>query len=227
MTTLIFDVDGVICDRGKKIDPEFREWLKDYLKDKKFHWVTGSIKDRTVEQIGQDLYDMCPLSFHCLGNQIWLQDHEVLINQFTLTKDESDVLLEFIENSVFPYKIGQHIEQRKGSINFSIPGRLAQEQDRQEYIKFDNEHNERISIVKKIEETFPRLHAYVGGDVSIDICLKHCNKGQVISWIGNPAIFFGDRMDQYGIDVPLRDCVSDYIHIKNGYKETWEILKSL
>lgn len=227
MNTLIFDVDGVICDRGKKIDPEFSMWLKDFLINKQFHWVTGSIKERTIDQIGQDLYDMCKLSFHCLGNQIWINDHEVLINQFTLSQEEIDFLMSLINKSPFPTKTGNHIEQRKGSVNLSIPGRWADTHIRQAYVDYDNTSGERLKFVELIENNLPRFNAYIGGDVSIDICLKNCNKSQVVTLIGNPALFFGDRMYKYGIDVPLKHVCHDYRHIKNGFRETWEILKSL
>jgi len=222
----LFDVDGVICDRGEKIDPEFAVWLKDFLKDKKFHWITGSVKERTVEQIGQDLYDLCELSFHCMGNQIYIQGEEVLINQFELTDDETTFLLETVFKSLFPIKTGNHIEMRKGSVNFSIPGRNADRATRQQYIDFDYAYKERKKLVELLENTFPRFHAYIGGDISIDICLRNCNKSQIIGLTGNPTYFFGDRMDIFGIDVPLKHVSYEHHHIKTGYKETWEILKS-
>lgn len=223
--TFLFDVDGVICDRGEKIDPEFAAWLKVFLKDKKFHWVTGSVKERTIEQIGQELYDMCTLSYHCLGNQLVIDGEEVLINQFTLTEEENNFLLDCVTNSNFEYRTGNHIEMRKGSVNFSIPGKNADKEVRKLYIEYDSSTNERALLVQKIETTFPKFHAYIGGDISIDICLKNCNKSQVIHTAGPNNVFFGDRMCKFGIDVPLAD-ITNSVHIKEGFRETWEILKS-
>lgn len=224
--TFLFDVDGVICDRGEKIDPEFKLWLTNFLKDKKFHWVTGSMREKTIHQIGQDLYDMCDLSFHSMGNEIYVHGEEVLINQFNLTSEEKDFLLTCVNESLFTQKTGLHIEQRKGSVNFSIPGRNADKNVRQQYIEYDKINSERLKLVEKIENNMPRFQAYIGGDISIDICLKNCNKGQVVFLSGSKALFFGDRMDKFGIDVPLMHMCSDSHHIKNGYKETWEILKT-
>ena len=222
----LFDVDGVICDRGEKINPEFADWLKVFLQDKKFHWITGSVKERTIEQIGKDLYDMCKLSFHCMGNQINIEDEEVLINQFDLTDSEIRFLNDCIASSLFPHKTGNHIEVRKGSVNFSVAGRNASKEVRNMYIEYDNITRERARLVRHIETNIPRFHAYIGGDISIDICLRNCNKSQIINLTGNPTIFFGDRMESFGIDVPLKHVSYDHHHIKNGYKQTWEILKT-
>ena len=91
-----------------------------------------------------------------------------------------------------------------------------------------------FAIIKQIKEYYPRFDCYLGGDCSIDIVLRGANKGQIFNWSFDPTVkhyFFGDRCDPHGIDQPLYDEVQrvggEAFHIKEGYKETWEILKSL
>lgn len=241
----LFDVDGVLCDRGQKIDPEFKQWFLDFISNREFCFITGSNREKTIEQLGQDLVDKCRISFHCMGNNIWIDGRERSINQFFLKSEELDYLENLVKQHTFTKKFGPHIEIRKGSINFSIPGKGASEADRKLYSKFDNAFKDRITIIKKFTKMFPRFEAYLGGEVSIDICLAGCNKSQIMSLLPpwNKLYFFGDRCEEYGIDFPLtrnfakmtkddvvenkKRYVWEYFQIDNGYHETWDILKVL
>ena len=48
----IFDVDGVLCDTGEIIDPEFRAWFIEWSKDKEYYILTGGKREATMKQIG-------------------------------------------------------------------------------------------------------------------------------------------------------------------------------
>jgi len=229
-----FDVDGVLCDRGQNIDPHFSEWFVDWLKDKKYYIVTGSHREKTVSQIGEKILNDAVISFHCLSNNIWIKDHEVTINNFVFKDEELDFLNECIKRSKFPIKSGNHFEYRKGSVNFSIIGKNVSQIDRQKYVNYDNEFNERLHIVDEFTKLFPRFDAFIGGDVSIDICLTGANKKQIINLcnFGDYTFhYFGDRCFKYGADYPLTLALQQTKHIchqiNNGYLETQQILKTL
>jgi|TARA_R110000796_G_scaffold105084_1_gene215052 phosphomannomutase len=246
----LFDVDGVLCDRGQPINDQFRWWLEDFLLDKEYYLVTGSPRNKTIGQIGERLTIGSKIGFHCLGNSIWTENgFEVVINKFTFSKNELAYLKGFYERSIYNAKQPWEdvLEDRPGSVNFSFVKRGADLEHRQSFIEYDNLYKERENFVRQLNDTHPRFDCYLGGDCSIDIVLRGANKGQIFSWDFNPLeqhYFFGDRCEQYGIDKPLHDCIlasvppresdeppSDgYSHsfvIKEGYKETWEILKSL
>lgn len=232
MIGYVFDVDGVLCDRNENIDSEFKAWFKYWAKDKEIYFVTGSERYRTIEQIGLDLVDMAKISFHCLGNSIWINGKEFLINQIKPTQEEYDFLNACMKTSNFICKTGNHIEIRKGSINFSVVGRNATKDQRKQYVQYDSLTQERLKIVREIKTKFPRLDAFLGGDVSIDICLRGADKAQCYNLIATRKLhFFGDRTHPYGIDEPFAKlCRGDSLfshQINNGYMQTWELLKTL
>ena len=235
----IFDVDGVLCDRVQLIDEKFRWWLEDFLIDKEYYLVTGSHRNKTMTQIGERLTLGSKIGFHCLGNSIWTENgFEVVINKFTFSKNELAHLKGFYEQSFYnakqPWK--DVLEVRSGSCNFSFVKRGASIEERQSYIDHDNLYNERENFVEDLNLICPRFDCYLGGDCSIDIVLRGANKGQIFRFGFDPNdqhYFFGDRCDKHGIDKPLFDRIlslegrSHPYAIKQGYKETWEILKSL
>lgn len=241
----IFDVDGVLCNRGENIDTEFKSYFTDWIKGKKFSLLTGSNREKTIHQIGQDLVNQCEISYHCMGNNIWIDNREICINQFVLKKEEYDFLQNYINNHSFPVKTGNHIDIRKGSVNFSIVGRNATTEERKLYISFDKMFGDRLKFIKNFCKKFPRFDAYLGGDISIDICLKGCDKSQILEFClpFDCLYFFGDRCYPYGIDYPLSRHLTErtlellqhrakiypmnYFQINHGYQQTWEILKHL
>ena len=241
----VFDVDGVLCDRGQSIDTTFKSWFFDWLKNKQFSFLTGSSREKTIEQLGSELVDRCYLSYHCMGNNVWINSREISINQFILKKEEYEFLQNYVDTHPFPIKTGNHIDIRKGSINFSVVGRNANQSQRDFYTRFDAVSEDRLSFIKKFCLEFPRFEAYLGGDVSVDICLVGCNKSQILEYClpFEKFYFFGDRCYPYGIDYPLAktithrtlDDIKDnmvsykmmYFQIDNGYQQTWEILKHL
>lgn len=242
----LFDVDGVLCDRGQKIEPEFKQWFLDWTNNKNFYYLTGSGREKTIEQLGYDLVTKTRISYHCMSNNIWIDDREINLNQFTLKTEELEFLEDYVKNSNFNTKTGNHIDFRKGSINFSVVGRNASDYARQSYQVYDKISNDRETFIKLFTSTFPRFEAYKGGDVSVDICLRDCNKSQILTLMPpcDKVLFFGDRCRPDGIDYPLAricteanyndikiNCTDIYrykfFQIDNGYKQTWEILKSL
>ena len=66
-----FDVDGVICERGKNIEPEFQRWFINWMQGKNVTIVTGNTREKTIEKIGIEIVKHAELSFFCMGNSIW------------------------------------------------------------------------------------------------------------------------------------------------------------
>jgi phosphomannomutase len=227
----IFDVDGVLCDTGKTIDPEFRDWFIEWSKDKEYYILTGGERHSTINQVGLDIVNNAKTQFHCMGNHIFIEGREYKINQFTLKPEELYWLTSYIEESPYHTKTGNHIEQRTGSLNVSVVGRNATIAERNDYIEWDSKYNERKMLAEEFVKQFPRFQAYLGGNTSIDICLKGANKGRCLILIHNynrnDTIFFGDKCMEGGIDSPILVHVATHFQIDNGYKETWEKLKAL
>jgi hydroxymethylpyrimidine pyrophosphatase-like HAD family hydrolase len=238
----IFDVDGVLCDRGRLIDEKFKWFLEDWVEDKQYYLATGSPRDKTISQIGMQLATNSNGGYHCLGNSIWPpHGEEIDINYIHLNEEELDHLKNFYFNSTFVYKEDWEkvIDHRGGSINYSLCKRGASVEERQDYISFDKQYNERENFVYQLKQNSTRLDCYIGGACSVDIVLRGANKKQILDLIyeqnEDKIYFFCDSFDEYGIDTPLVDAlekpqfegITEVFKITGGYKETWEILKSL
>lgn len=230
----VFDVDGVLCDRGKTIDTDFKHFFINWSRDKKYYLVTGSPREKTIDQIGLEICEKADISFHCLGNSIWTDGNETVVNNFQLHDDELGILNQLLESSEFPYRTGNHINKRNGSYNFSIVGRNADPEQRLEYISYDKLNMERYFLVEEINRRCPRLEAFIGGDISIDICLKQANKSSVINFLYNGFIYyFGDALFEHGVDYPVLQKLKKLSHmskvynIANGHHDTRKILEKL
>ena len=231
MNLYLFDVDGVLCDTGCKIDPDFQSWFIDWSKDKLYALITGGARSSTLEQVGEEIVHNAYRSFHCMGNHIFIKDREYKINQFDLMPEEIEWLESFVKKSGFKIKTGNHIDIRTGSVNFSIAGRNATLEQKKKYLAWDNLTNERLNLIEEFEKEFPHYQAFIGGNASIDICLYEAHKGKCLDHIEMgkqyEVVFFGDKCFERGIDYPLHHNREHSYYIKNGYKDTWEILKQL
>ena len=227
----LFDVDGVLTDTGYDIDAVFKNWFLNWAKDKRYALVTGSTLERTREQIGNEIVDNAMLVANCMGNSVFQEGRSVTLNEFSFTREEEDFLTLRQNQSPFPIRAGQHIAPRPGSFNFSVVGRNANKEEREQYKAYDKQHNERLDIAREFKQKFPRFDVFIGGDISIDICLRGAHKGQVMEFFypfldgTERMIFFGDKMGEWGIDKPLademdlsKDCNS--VEVLDGYEQT-------
>jgi phosphomannomutase len=232
----IFDVDGVLTDRSMPVDAKFKEWFMGWAKNENVQvcYNTGSNREKTEKQIGKDMLDLAPISFHCLGNSIWIDGRETVINEFQLTQEEISWLENEVQVSPFPIKTGNHIELRRGSVNFSIVGRNANNEQRQLYKEYDTDKQERLDVLMRFLEKFTHFDAFIGGDISIDICVRGAHKGLSFNFI-NPFAYenvyaFGDKYMQYGVDHPFTYYGPKnykFFPIDNGFTQTFVTINNL
>ena len=72
----LFDVDGTLTPARKPMIDEFRRFfghwvVKQQTNSNKVFLVTGSDKDKTIEQVGLPLWRLVDGSYQCSGNQIY------------------------------------------------------------------------------------------------------------------------------------------------------------
>ena len=67
----IFDVDGTLTPSRQKIDFKFSEFFKEFCENNDVYLVTGSDRSKTMEQIGEDIYNACKKVYQCSGNQVY------------------------------------------------------------------------------------------------------------------------------------------------------------
>ena len=227
----LFDVDGTLTPSRGKIDPVFAEYMSQLTENHTVGYVTGSDKDKTIEQIGKHLFDAADYSFNCLGNVIYKKGICVYKTDWRLSNELREALESMLSNSLYTEKYGNHIEERIGMVNFSIVGRNAVGDQRKRYYEWDYINNERITLAKEIKSQFDGVDAVVGGETGIDIAPIGCDKAQVLKELTDfsEILFFGDRMDKEGNDYSLAKAIKDNnrgqcYHVKN-WQETMDLLQ--
>ena len=222
----LFDIDGTLTPSRLKIDPKFEKFFLNWMKDKNVYLVTGSDKDKTVEQIGEKIWNSANRAYQSCGNAVYEGGELIRKNSFTLPPALAELLESCMAWSEWPTLYGTHIEERIGLVNFSTIGRGCPQEARDRYAIWDAKTRERETFCQLIEDKFPDLEASVGGQISIDIHIKGQNKAQVLEEIGGPITFFGDKCKPGGNDYPIVQNLKEYgvYHEVKDWKETWEIL---
>ena len=235
----IFDVDGTLTPSRLKMTKEFKKFFSKWSNKNKFYLVTGSDLPKLQEQM--DFMDIESEGiFTCCGNQFWKPDPSIpntsaeLIyeNKFELPKHLEMFLSIVLNQSPYPHRYGNHIEDRGSMVNFSIVGRDCNQEQREEFFEWDIENNERGRIANIIKRQAKGIDAVIGGQISIDIYPEGNDKSQVLKHIEyDECIFIGDRTEQGGNDYPLAKLMEETDNCSyyqtEGPEQTQKILESL
>ena len=234
MRKYIFDVDGTLTPSRKKIEPEFAEFFQDFIKNNHVSLVTGSDRDKTLDQVTPEIYNSCKRVYNCSGSDVYEGDLIVYRNEWELPKDVERFLQDELDFSQFPVRNGNHIERRPGGVNFSILGRdSAPMLGRKEYISWDRIHSERKFIALRVIDMFPDITVALGGQTGIDIGPKGSDKSQILRDFDktDDVHFFGDMMNEGQNDYPLAMAILDNmmgtVYNVEDYKETWKLLLNI
>ncbi len=226
----VFDVDGTLTPSRKQIDSEFLSFMLDFSEKHNVYFVTGSDREKTIEQVGLDLYNSAKRVYNCSGSDVYEKDVNVYRDDWELPEQVERFLQDELDFSQFPIRNGNHIERRPGTVNFSILGRdVDPMKGREEYIAWDKIHSERKFIALRILDMFPDLYVALGGQTGIDIAPKGRGKEQIIRDFEGGVRFYGDRMDKDGNDYSLAQAIKErglgeVFHVYD-YKHTWELLE--
>ena len=223
----LFDVDGTLTESRKKISLKMRSSIdahqtrmtQNSRENDQFYYylVTGSNYEKTREQIGDQFLNWNVNGvFACSGNEFWVAGKRITFNTWQPDNNVINWLQSQLAKSKYPDKIGNFIELRPGSLNFSVVGRLAIGAQRRHYFEYDQQTNERAKIAAAFNKKFPHLRATVGGETGIDITQLGFDKSQVYRMIAPLAYalndttiwFFGDKMNNGGNDQPLADMLT-------------------
>ena len=224
MKKFIFDVDGTLTPSRKQIDMGFSAEFLIFCCKFDTYLVTGSDREKTVEQVGLDIYNRCKRVFNCSGSDIYDGKNSVYRSNWKPSEKLISFLNDELDYSNFPIRTGSHIEYRPGGINFSILGRGEGNMDgRTEYVKWDINTNERRDIASRLNDNFPDLNVQIGGQTGLDI--SDSDKSQIIKFFNfdDEVHFFGDMMEEGQNDYPLARAVKERLgftyHVK-GWEDT-------
>mgnify|MGYP001424212769 FL=1 len=227
----IFDVDGTLTPSRREIDMDFAVFFTQFCAEHDVYLVTGSDRDKTIEQVGEEIYSLSQRSYNCSGSDVWQGNKHLYTSEWKIPKEAEDWLRAECRVSDFPLRTGLHIEKRPGMVNFSVVGRNATMGERKLYVEFDTVNKERVRIAKDFQMLFPAIQAVVGGETGIDIFPRGKDKSQIVKDFDPNDIlhFFGDRMDKAGNDYPLKKVILDndlgMCYSVKDWKHTWKLLK--
>jgi len=234
MRKYIFDVDGTLTPSRKKIEHEFWAPFLIFCRNNHVSLVTGSDREKTVEQLGLDICYTAKRVYNCSGSDVYEKNKNVYRDAWELPKQVEKFLEDELAYSCFPIRNGLHIERRPGGVNFSILGRGKDTLNgREEYVKWDKERLERVDIAERLKTQFPDLEVQVGGQTGLDLAPKGSNKSQILRDFDktDDLHFFGDMMEEGQNDYPLAMAILDNMmgtcYNVDDYKETQKLLLNI
>jgi len=234
----IFDVDGTLTPARQLIDKVFEQQFIRWLRSKDVYLASGSDLEKLKHQLPDSILDSVNGVFTCMGNCFYQQGQKVYQNDFDEPKGLREILNASLEQSSFPKRCGNHIEERIGMINFSVVGRNASMEEREEYARYDEQANERHKLASHINRVLEgKVKAVVGGEISIDIFNPGKDKSQVLRYLESSQMidadtsisFFGDKTIPGGNDYALAEALraSNYRHTVIGVNDWKETRKNL
>ena len=232
MKKFIFDVDGTLTPSRQQIDFKFMCFMIKFCCTYDVYLVTGSDREKTVDQLGLDICYRAKRVYNCSGSDVYERDVNVYRDDWQLPKEVEWFLKDELAYSCFPIRNGLHIERRPGGVNFSILGRGKDPSvGRAEYIKWDKERLEREDIANRLRDNFPNLSVALGGQTGLDLGPLGSDKSQILRdfKLGEELHFFGDRMEEGGNDYSLGKAVQEMggkaYHVKD-WRETQSVIIS-
>ena len=199
-------MDGTLTPSRKKIEHEFWAPFLIFCRHNDVYLVTGSDRQKTLEQLGLDICYTAKRVYNCSGSDVYEKDKNVYRDDWELPKEVENFLMDELAYSCFPIRNGLHIERRPGGVNFSILGRGKEPSiGRVEYMKWDKERLEREDIAGRLRNAFSNLSVALGGQTGLDIGPLGSDKSQILRDFskGDELHFFGDRIEKGGNDHTL------------------------
>ena len=119
-THYIFDVDGTLTPSRQKMDEDFSRFFLHFCTMNSVYLVTGSDREKTLEQVGSLIYKTCKRVYNCSGSDVYVSSRNVYRDTWTLPILARQFLKQCVEEEDFNIRTGNHIEERPGMINYSL-----------------------------------------------------------------------------------------------------------
>ncbi|EAR87425.2 phosphomannomutase (macronuclear) [Tetrahymena thermophila SB210] len=232
---ILFDVDGTLTKPRNIVEQDMIDTLAELKKKHYVAVVGGSDLHKIIEQLTKPVVDSFDYCFSENGTYS-LKEGQFFAKRSIGDEIGEDKLKKFINTTLrllseidIPVKRGTFIEYRNGMINISPIGRNCSQQERDEFEKFDLQHNIRKNLISKLESEFPDLNLKysIGGQISFDVfpigwdktyCLRFLEEFKEIH-------FYGDKTFPGGNDYEIYTSERTVGHSVKNFQETIASIK--
>ena len=97
MKKFIFDVDGTITPSRKQITDDFFPFFNEFVEKNEVYLVTGSDRDKTLEQVTPEIYNKCKRVYNCSGSDAYEGDNNVYRDDWQLPEDVEKFLCDELD----------------------------------------------------------------------------------------------------------------------------------
>jgi len=229
MTILLFDVDGTLCDSGRKISKRMSFMLNKLMnkldknnKNILIGIVGGGTYEKILYQLDNQIkptyiFSECGSVYHKLNS---ISNKYDLLHKNELRNEKYYDKINLLVKTCLKYisnlncmVTGHFIDLRHGLVYVSLIGMNATCDERNAFIEEDNKHNYRLKLINilRAQSTQLEINDYldicVGGKVGIAIYPKKWNKVQVLDLLNmkekDNIHYFGDQYMPNGNDYEL------------------------
>ncbi|XP_050345814.1 phosphomannomutase [Nymphalis io] len=234
----LFDVDGTLTKPRQIITDDLKSFLLEKVKPKvSIGLVSGSDYVKIVEQMGgEDVTNQFDFVF-CENGVMQYRQGDLKSTQSILNYIGEETLqrvinfaLGYMSKLQLPAKRGNFVEFRSSMINICPVGRSCSQAERDEFSRYDLEHNIRAKFVEALQKEFDsNLKFALGGQISVDVyptgwdktyCLQHIQDENF-----SEVHFFGDKTMAGGNDHEIYNDPRTIGHIVTSPEDTKEQLK--
>ena len=235
------DNDGTLIIARKPIRGEMAETIVEFARRYKFVIVTGSPFFDMEEQMPPEILTNPNIDYWCnMGNTLYREGELVYDANNVIDFEKFNPILQDILRSC-PYQyhksFPRHYEIHANcAINFTMLGRPEvgepSLEDRNAYVEWDAKVGQRRWIIEYLSKLYPEYNMSLGGQISVDIVMKGCDKAQVVNHYKDEYRlgYFGDRIYKTGNDNSVAHEIVDaggtLYSVKNP-TETMHIMQAL
>ncbi|KAI0658017.1 eukaryotic phosphomannomutase [Cubamyces menziesii] len=221
-TLVLFDVDGTLTPARLPVSQEMLALLRalrkkvvtgvvggsDFVKISEQFAVPGAAPPRALRVVIEEFdyaFGENGLTAYKLGKPLPSQSFIKFLGEEKY-KTLVNFILHYIADLDIPIKRGTFVEFRNGMINVSPIGRNASQQERLDFLAYDQQHGVRAAFVKVLQEKFSHygLTFSIGGQLSFDVFPNGWDKTFCLNHVADEKFeaihFFGDKTHKGGND---------------------------
>lgn len=219
---VLFDVDGTLSKSRNRITEPVLQMLSSLREVVDVGLIGGSDLKKITWQVGKK-EDLDPLEVVKEFDYVFSENglvafkgseqigNQSILNYFGEEKLQEliNFALEYMSKLILPAKRGNFIEFRTGMINICPVGRSCNQQERDQFSLFDQEHGIRKKFVQALRNEFDQKYGMtfcIGGQISIDVVPKGWDKTFCLQFLTDhydKIYFFGDRTTEGGNDYEI------------------------